>query len=408
MRANPGALVGTVVGTRVRIPGEKRLSARFVATAPEGYHADGSGLYLQVSASGARSWIYRFQLRGKRREMGLGSATLLGLAEARDALLQVRRQVAAGIDPIDARAAGQRVQGKTWGDYVDAMIDSLRPSWRNPVQADQWEHSLREYGPARELAVASVTTAVAVDRLRAIWTTKTETATRVRSRCERVWDYARVSGAVVAGENPFRWRGHLDKLLPPPAKVAKTQNFAAMPYPALPAFVPALRARKGLSARALEFTILTAARTGEVIGAHWREFDLEAKLWTLPGDRMKSGNEHVVPLTDRAVEILAALPRRRPPFPLSENAMLYLLQRPLPKGLAQPVTVHGFRSTFSDWAHETTAFPNHVIEMALAHAIKDKAEAAYRRGALLDKRRELMQAWADYCAPSKGSSRCIE
>lgn len=387
------------MGTR----SEKRLSARLVATAPEGYHADGAGLYLQVTASGARSWIYRFQLRGQRREMGLGSVTLVGLAEARDAHLQARRQVAAGIDPIEARNASQRVQGKTWGDYADALIDSLRPSWRNLVQADQWEQSLREYGPARDLAVAAVTTAVAVDRLRAIWTTKTETATRVRSRCERVWDYARVSGAEVTGENPFRWRGHLDKLLPPPTKVAKAQNFAALPYTALPAFVPLLRARKGVSARALEFTILTTARTGEVTGAQWREFDLDDKLWTIPGERMKSGREHVVPLTDRAVEILQALPKRGPPFPLIENAMLYLLQRPAPKGLAQPYTVHGFRSTFSDWAHETTHFPHHVIEMALAHAIKNQAEAAYRRGALLVKRRELAEAWAAYCGGQAAS-----
>lgn len=252
---------------------------------------------------------------------------------------------------------------------------------------------LAETEPDRTLAIRAVTTTVAVECLRRIWTRKTETATRVRGRCERVWDYARVSG-LAEGDNPFRWRGHLDKLLPKPSKVARTAHHAAMPYADLPVFMATLRAGHSISRVALEFTILTAARTGEVTGAAWAEFDLDAKLWTIPAERMKAGRDHTIPLVDRAVALLADLPRDKPPFALSENTMLYLLQRTPPKGLGLPYTVHGFRSAFSDWAHETTAHPNHVIEMALAHTIPNKAEAAYRRGALLDKRRELMADWA--------------
>lgn len=205
---------------------------------------------------------------------------------------------------------------------------------------------------------------------------------------------------LVDGDNPFRWRGHLDKLLPKPSKVAKPRHHAAMPYADLPAFVAKLRLGDSASRLALEFTILTAARTGEVTGAAWAEFDLDAGVWTIPAERMKGGREHVVPLPGRAVSLLAGYDLKSWPFALSENTMLYLLQRDPPKGLGLPYTVHGFRSAFSDWAHETTAHPNHVIEMALAHTIPNKAEAAYRRGALLDKRRELMEAWAAFLGGS--------
>ena len=370
-----------------------RLTVRQVQTLGPGMHADGDGLYLQVTASGARSWILRYQVNKRRREMGLGGFPLFGLADARQRALEARKLVADGIDPIEARKGRSAALGTKWGDVVDAAIDSLRPGWKDDRQADQWEASLRDHGPDRELAVRAVTTAVAVECLRRIWTAKTETATRVRGRCERVWDYARVSG-LVEGDNPFRWRGHLDKLLPKPSKVAKVSHHAAMPYADVPAFMARLRTGDSLSRKALEFAVLTAARTGEVTGATWDEFS--GDVWTIPGERMKGGRDHVVPLVPRAVAILAGLPRNKPPFALSENAMLYLLQRQPPKGMGLPYTVHGFRSAFSDWAHETTAHPNHVIEMALAHTIPNKAEAAYRRGSLLDKRRELMEAWADY------------
>lgn len=370
-----------------------RLSVRQVQTVGPGMHADGDGLYLQVTPAGARSWILRYQINKRRREMGLGGFPLFGLADARQRAQDARRLLADGIDPIEHRNGRTAAQGAKWGDVVDDAIDSLRAGWKDERQADQWAASLRDHGPDRTLAIRAVTTAVAVECLRRIWTSKTETATRVRGRCERVWDYARVSG-LAEGDNPFRWRGHLDKLLPKPSKVARTAHHAAMPYADLPAFMATLRAGDSISRVALEFTILTAARTGEVTGAAWAEFDLGAKLWTIPAERMKAGRDHTIPLVDRAVALLAGLPRDKPPFALSENTMLYLLQRTPPKGLGLPYTVHGFRSAFSDWAHETTAHPNHVIEMALAHTIPNKAEAAYRRGGLLDKRRELMADWA--------------
>jgi integrase len=369
---------------------EKRLSARAVATLGAGYHADGGGLYLQVTPTGARSWIFRFTLKGRRREMGLGPVAVIGLAAARERALEARRLLLDGTDPIEHRKRVHVARGATWGDCVDAVIRAQSAGWRNEAQADQWTQSLRDYGPDRGMPLERITTAVAVERLERIWTAKTETATRLRGRCERVWDYAKVHG-MVSGDNPFRWRGHLDKLLPPPRKVTRPGHFAAMPYADLPAFMARLRDRDGLARRALEFTILTACRTGEVIGATRDEF--RGDLWTIPGHRMKSGKPHVVPLVPRAVELLGS---GRKPFPLSENGMLALLQRQPPKGFGLPYTVHGFRSSFRDWGAEQTAFPRELLEKALAHTIRDKAEAAYQRGDLLDKRREMMEAWAEY------------
>ena len=373
------------------------LSAKSVVAAKDGSHADGGGLYLIVAGS-AKSWLLRYQLRGRRREMGLGSATVYGLAEARQRAQVARRLLADGIDPIEHRSAMSAVQARTWGDAVDAYIAAHRSGWKSKAQAEQWQQSLDDYGPERSLPVDAITTAVVVEKLKAIWTGKTETATRVRGRIERVWNAEKVAGSV-AGENPARWRGHLDALLPRPSKVSKAKHHAAMPYAALPGFVARLRDRPARSARALEFAILTAARTGEVTGMEWSEVDLKAKLWTIPPERMKAEREHLVPLSARAVEILSALPRSVPPFRLSENAMLYLLQRQPPKGMGEPYTVHGFRSSFRDWGAETTHAPHEVMEMALAHTIANKAEAAYRRGHLIDKRRELMDAWAAYLAP---------
>ena len=372
-----------------------RLTARQVATLGEGVHGDGDGLYLQVTASGARSWILRYQRHGKRREMGLGSATLYGLADARQRAVQYRRLLAEGLDPIAHRRAVQAASGRTWGQAVDDFIATHAPGWKSEGQADQWRQSLNAYGPDRALPVEALDTAEVVRLLRKVWTDKTETATRVRGRIERVWDAEKVAG-VVTGDNPARWRGHLDKLLPKPSKVAKVTHFRAMPYGDVPAFMARLAEREAITRLALRFTILTVARTGEVTGAAWSEFD--GDVWTIPAERMKAGKEHKVPLTPAALALLDGLPRRKPPFALSENAMLYLLQKPPPKGYGLPYTVHGFRSSFRDWAAETTTFPREVAEMALAHAIPDKTEAAYRRGALLAKRRELMQAWADFLA----------
>jgi integrase len=372
-----------------------KLTSRQVVTLGPGYHADGDGLYLQVTASGARSWILRYQLAGKRREMGLGSASLFGLADARQRAAQQRKLLADGIDPIGARRAAQSVVSRTWGEAVEDFIASHAPGWKNDSQADQWRQSLADYGPGKELPVAAVDTVLVVRLLRKIWTDKTETATRVRGRIERVWDAERVAGSVT-GENPARWRGHLDKLLAKPSKVSKPAHFRAMPYAEVPAFMARLAEKEGRARTALRFTILTAARTAETTGALWKEFDLDAKLWTIPPERMKAGREHVVPLSDAALAILKGQPRNKPPFALSENAMLYLVQKPSPKGYGLPFTVHGFRSSFRDWGSEETDFPREVLEMALAHTIADKTEAAYRRGALLAKRRELMDAWAAY------------
>lgn len=370
-----------------------RLSARAVATATtKGYHPDGGGLYLQVSSAGAKSWVLRFKRHGKPREMGLGSASVVTLQEARHAALEARKLLAAGKDPIVQRRSVQ-AHGMTFGDASDAYIESHKGAWKTEAQAHQWAQSLEDHGPSRDLPVADVDTAEVVRVLRKIWSEKTETATRVRGRIERILDWARVNG-LRDGENPARWRGHLDKILPKPSKLAKVKHHAAMPYADVPAFMVRLLERKGLARRALRFTILTAARTAEVTGAVWPEFDLKAAIWTVPASRMKGGVEHRFPLVPEAVALLEKMPRDVPPFPLSENGMLNLLQ----KHMKQPYTVHGFRSSFRDWAAEETDFASEVVEMALAHVIPNKVEAAYRRGDLLEKRRQLMQAWAAYLA----------
>lgn len=378
--------------------GEKRLTARQVATLAEGYHADGGGLYLQVTAAGARSWIFRYQLNKKRREMGLGSVNAVSLAQARDRAAEARTQVAHGQDPIEQRKVA-KADVPSFGECADAYIEVHRAGWKGKAQADQWTQSLKDYGPDRELPVNQVDTDVVLSCLSPIWSTLTETASRVRSRIERVLDWAKVRG-YRTGDNPARWRGHLDKLLPRPSKVKKPKHHAAMPYRNVPAFMVRLAERDSKRRIALQFTILTAARTDEVNSAQWDEFDLDAGLWTIPEGRMKGAREHVVALSAAAIALLTKLPRDKVPFGLSENTMLYLVQKPAPKGFGLPYTVHGFRSSFRDWAAETTDFAGEVVEMALAHAIRNKAEAAYRRGTLIEKRRELMEAWAAYCGRS--------
>lgn len=382
--------------------GEKRLTVRQVATLGEGYHADGGGLYLQVTAAGARSWIFRYQLNKRRREMGMGSTAAVSLLQARERAAEARTRVAHGIDPIEARKTA-RAPGMTFGEAADAFIESHSEGWKNDAQAGQWTQSLRDHGLPRDMPIASIETADVVRVLERIWKTKTETASRVRARIERVLDWARVHGYRM-GDNPARWRGHLDKLLPKPSKVTKARHHAAMPYADLPAFWQRLKGRENRTRSALQFLILTAARTEEVVGSTWSEFDLEAGLWTIPGDRMKAGVEHVVPLTEPALALLKDRSRDAPPFTLSENTMLYLVQKDPPKGFGLPYTVHGFRSTFRDWAAETTDYPNEVAEKALAHVIKDKAEAAYRRGHLLEKRRQLMADWATYVTGAASSA----
>lgn len=375
--------------------GLNRLAARQVATLGEGYHADGGGLYLQVRGS-ARSWIYRYQLNKRRREMGLGPATAVSLLEARQAAQEARRTLAKGLDPITHRRAARAHIDRLWGEAVDDLIAALSSEWKTDAQAHQWTQSLRDYGPDRGLPVRLVDTAVVMKCLGPLWTEKTETATRVRGRIERVWDAERVRGTV-AGENPARWKGHLAALLPKPSKVHKVKHHEAMPYEDVPAFMARLMERDCITRLALRFTILTAARTAEVRGAPWSEF--EGDLWTIPDWRIKGGKMQRVPLPRQALAILEGLPRDRPPFRLSSNTMLNLVQKPPPKGFGLPYTVHGFRSSFRDWGAETTAFPRELLEKALAHTLEDKTEAAYQRGDLLEKRRQLMQVWADFVCP---------
>jgi integrase len=375
-----------------------RLNARAVtALSRPGRHADGGGLYLSISTNGGRRWVYLFRRNGKMREMGLGSASTVTLARARELASAARDTVSRGLDPIETRDLhGER--SKTFSECSALFIEDNKSGWSNAKHADQWANTLKTYADPviGRMAVADITTTHIIKILNPIWTTKTETASRVRSRIEAVLDWARVHG-LREGENPARWRGHLDQLLPKRSKVARVQHHPALPFMALPDFLIDLRTMEGVAPLALEFTILTAARTNETIGATVNEFT--TGTWIIPGERMTGGREHRVPLAPRSLAILEALGirlwdnRDEPAFDLSNGAMLAVLDR-MGRG---DITVHGFRSTFRDWASETTPFPNEVVEMALAHSIPNKSEAAYRRGDLFDKRRALMNLWADYC-----------
>lgn len=401
--------VGSAVGiVSRRAPGQ--LSALKVSRTREpGLYADGGGLYLQVTNAEARSWIFRFMLNGRARSMGLGSLHTLTLAEARSKATQCRKLCLDGIDPIEAREktrAAARLDAAntiTFDACSEAYIEAHRKGWRNEKHADQWHNTLATYASPvfGALPVQAVDTGLVMRVIEPIWGEKTETATRVRGRIESVLDWAATRG-YRQGENPARWRGHLQNLLPKRSKVQRVEHHAALPFREIGEFVGQLRAQSGTSPLALEFTILTAARTGEVIGATWDEIDLAERTWAVPADRMKGGREHRVPLSDRAVEILEGFrvlgdryvfPGGKRGRPLSNMAMLELLKR-----MDRPdLTVHGFRSTFRDWAAETTHFPNEMVEMALAHIIENRVEAAYRRGDLFQKRRELMDTWAVYC-----------
>lgn len=402
-----------------------RLSDRAVkAQTRPGYHPDGDGLYLQVSPTGTKSWILRYgrglnPRTGKpwQREMGLGPLKLISLAEARGRAADARRLLLDGIDPIEARdalRAQERVRKSnslTFNACAEAYIKAHRTGWRNPKHAEQWEATLETYaGPVfGALPVQDVDTALVLRVLESIWATKPETASRVRGRIEHVLDWAKVRG-YRTGENPARWRGHLDKLLPKRGKVRRVKHHPALPYEQIGAFVEKLRAEEGTGARALEFAILTAARTGEVIGATPAEIDLKKALWTIPAERMKAQREHRIPLSPRALEILKAQPEgdyifagREKGKALSNMALLETVRR---MGRAD-LTVHGFRSTFKDWAAECTSYPNELTEMALAHTIGSEVEAAYRRGDLFEKRKRLMLDWARYCDTPKRGGKVV-
>ncbi len=372
-----------------------------------GMHPDGAGLYLKVDKGGSKSWVFRYMFDRRQRYLGLGSAASVSLATARSLAGDARRQLDLGQDPIEAKrtaekeAAADKARSMTFKECAEAYMAAHEPSWKNAKHCEQWHSTLRRYLYPKfgGVAVSAVTTEMVLDAIQPIWHSMPETASRVRGRIEVVIDWAKARGAF-SGENPARWRGHLANLLPKPSRVAKVEHHAAMPFDELPAFMSELRAATGLTSRALEFTILTAARTTEALGAQWSEFDLGKKIWTVPAVRMKAGKEHRVPLSPRAVEIIRELetvkrnefvfPGEKPGRHLSNMSMLMLLRR-MKRG---ELTVHGFRSTCRDWAAEKTSFPNFVAEMALAHAIGDGVEAAYRRGDLFEKRRKLMNAWA--------------
>jgi integrase len=391
-----------------------RLSAvKITNTKTRGMYADGGGLYLQVSKNGSRSWIFRFKQNGRVRDMGLGSLTSVSLATAREMAAECRRTRLTGVDPIEVRRTDRReaqlaaARSMTFDQCRDAFIEAHKSAWRNAKHRAQWTNSLATYvGPMfGAMPIQRVDVALVMKVLEPIWSTKPETASRVRGRIERVLDWAKVRG-FRQGENPARWRGHLDALLPARGKVRKVTHHAALPYDQIGAFMAALRTREAVAARALEFMILTAARTGEVLGARRDEIDFQAKMWVVPPHRMKSGREHRVPLSRDAVALLKKVrgsaeglvfPGERRGKPLSNMAMLMVLRR---MGRTD-LTAHGFRSTFRDWAAECTSFPREVAEAALAHVVGDKVEAAYRRGDLFEKRRRLMDAWATYCFNEK-------
>jgi integrase len=406
----------------------EKITALFVRHIKRpGRYCDGGNLYLQVRRSNSKkspgslnkSWAYRYVRNDKQTWMGLGPYPDVSLAEARELATEARKQILKGIDPLTDKRARQRDARVAHGNMLsfaecaEKYIDSQAPGWSNPKHIEQWRNTLKNMaGPIiGHLPVDQVDTALVMRCIEAIWTTKTETASRLRGRIESVLDWATVRG-YRGGDNPARWRGHLDKLLPRPSLVASVKHHPALPYTEAGAFMQELRNDAGVASRALEFTILTATRTNEVVQAEWSEFDLDLKTWVVPAERMKSKREHRVPLSDAAVSALKAVQGRseRYVFPghkrgshLSNQGMLQVLKRLGRTG----ITVHGFRSTFRDWCAESTNYPADVAEMALAHTLRDKTEAAYRRGDLFEKRARLMADWARYCSKPASPAKVI-
>jgi integrase len=384
-----------------------RLSARSVLAATKpGMYADGAGLYLRVARSGARSWCLRYMLEGKAHEMGLGGLSKLGLADARRKAAEQRLFLVDKIDPIEKRKTeraakrAETARAVTFDECARAYVDAHRPAWRHAKHYQQWISSLAQYvSPViGALPVRDIDTALVMRIIEPLWSSRPETASRIRGRIESVLDWARVRG-YREGENPARWRGHLDHLLPARSKVRKVRHYRALPYTDIGAFISELRSRAGVGAAALEFLILCAARSSEVADARWAEIDRAARVWIVPAERMKSGREHRVPLSGAAMSVLDRLKNDDGEFVFSNAHGRGLGKGALAKQLkGWNCTVHGFRSAFRDWAAERTSFPREVAEAALAHAIEDRTEAAYRRTDLLEKRRRLMDAWAAYCA----------
>lgn len=397
-----------------------RLKALAVTrTKKPGMYPDGGGLYLQVTKAGSKSWIYRFMLGGTPRHMGLGPLHAVSLAEAREKAAEARKLRVAGIDPIEARKAEvdkanlESAKAISFKIAAGQYIEAHSPGWRNAKHAAQWSSTLKTYAypVLGDLPVQGINVALVMKVLEPIWVTKAETASRVRGRIESILDWATARGYRL-GDNPARWRGHLQNLLPARSKVQRVKHHPALPYDEVGGFMTTLCDREGIAARALEFTILTAARTGEAIGARWGEFNLAKKEWLVPAERIKGGKEHRVPLSGRAVAILKEMvagdedfvfPGTRKGRHLSNMAMLALLKRMNRDDL----TVHGFRSTFRDWVAERTNYPREVAEAALAHVIPDAAERAYRRGDPFDKRRRLMDEWARFCGTKEKAGEVV-
>lgn len=385
----------------------KRLTARGVHEAKPGKKEDGAGLRLVVDKKLNKHWVLRFTLNGKRREMGLGCYPDVTLSYARELATEARNQVKLGKDPIqakkDALQARQRANEWTFDKCAKAYINSHKSAWKSLKHLDSWQNSLKNYaspviGP---VSVSNIDTAAIMQVIEPIWLTKNETASRVRSRIEKILDWATVH-KYRQGDNPARWQGNLKQLLPSKAKIQKTRHMPAMPYTDIGVFFTELRTLHSISAKALQFTILTATRTNEILLASWDEIDLKAEIWAIPAERMKSNRIHRVPLSKQAVQVLESIPIQKGwLFPslrygkhLSNMAMLKVLKQDLNR---KDCTVHGFRSTFRDWCAEQTNYPRELAESALAHVLADKTEAAYQRGDMLEKRRKLMQHWADYC-----------
>ncbi len=404
-----------------------RLSAMLVSKLKEpGYYADGANLYLQVSPSGSKSWIFRYRIDNKQREMGLGPLNAISLADAREKAAACRKGLAQDVpaDPIQARQEARRADAAlrtkrsaipSFDEAAKAYIDAHRHEWKNAKHAGQWQATLDAYASPvfGTMPVNQIDTAHVLKALGDIWTEKTETATRVRGRIESVLDWARVAG-YRTGENPARWRGHLEHSLAAPTKAKKVVNHPALPWREIGDFMVDLRSQNGVAAKALEFAIATAARSGEVRMATWGEVDLQSKTWTIPASRMKAGVEHRVPLADAVVELLRQMPRikgcdwifpgmkSRPLSDMSLTAVLRRMKR-------DDITVHGMRSTFRDWCAESSAnsFGREAAEHALAHSLPDKVEAAYRRGDQFERRILLMAAWTDFCATTSATTATV-
>ena len=377
------------------------LTDRKCKTAGQGKYSDGKGLYLIVDGKGRR-WLFRYQVNGRRREMGLGPYPEIGLAAAREKASAARSQAKSGVDPIDARRADRAVP--LFGVFADELVDSIESGFRNEKHRAQWRMTLGDAycKTLRTKPVDEIDTAAVLKVLQPIWVTKSETASRIRGRIERVLDAAKAQG-FRSGENPARWKGHLDAMLSKRQKLTRGHH-KALAYQDVPALVSRLQGLQAVAARALEFLILTAGRTGEVVGACWNEVDMTSSVWTVPAKRMKAAREHRVPLTDRAITILQELeqmrtetsgdwifPGGKPGKPLSNMALTAVLKR-----LDIQVTVHGFRSAFRDWCGEESSFPREIAEAALAHRVGDATELAYRRGDALERRRRLMDDWARF------------